>query len=75
MDVYFDNVGGPILDAVLPLMNNFGRIPLCGLVSQYNAIEPYGVKNLRELFNHRITLRGFVLSDHKALCGRRRRRR
>jgi NADPH-dependent curcumin reductase CurA len=65
VDVYFDNVGGPILDAVLPLVNNFGRIPLCGLVSQYNATEPYGVKNLREVFNRRITLRGFVLSDHR----------
>lgn len=65
VDVYFDNVGGPILDTVLQLMNNFGRIPLCGLVSQYNATEPYGVKNLREVFNRRITLRGFVLSDHK----------
>lgn len=65
VDVYFDNVGGPTLDAVLPLMNNFGRIPLCGLVSQYNATEAYGVKNLREVFNRRITLRGFVLSDHK----------
>jgi len=65
IDVYFDNVAGPVLDAVLPHMNNFGRIPLCGLVSQYNATEPYGLKNLRELFNHRITLRGFVLSDHK----------
>lgn len=65
IDVYFDNVAGPILDAVLPLMNNFGRIPLCGLVSQYNETEPHRLKNLRELFNHRVTLRGFVLSDHK----------
>lgn len=67
VDVYFDNVGGPILDAVLPLLNNFARIPLCGLVSQYNATEPYGMKNMREVFNKRVTLRGFVLSDHKDL--------
>ncbi|QHJ01693.1 zinc-binding dehydrogenase [Xylophilus rhododendri] len=67
VDVYFDNVGGPILDAVLPLCNNFARIPLCGLVSQYNATEPYGMKNLREVFNRRVTIRGFVLSDHKDL--------
>lgn len=66
-DIYFDNVGGPILDAVLPLLNNFARVPLCGLVSQYNAAEPYGVRNLREIFNRRVTLRGFVLSDHKDL--------
>lgn len=67
VDVYFDNVGGPILDAVLPLLNNFARVPVCGLVSQYNATEPYGVKHLREIFNRRVTMRGFVLSDHKAL--------
>lgn len=67
VDVYFDNVGGPILDVVLPLLNNFARIPLCGLVSQYNATEPYGVKHLREIFNRRVTMRGFVLSDHKDL--------
>jgi NADPH-dependent curcumin reductase len=66
-DVYFDNVGGPIFDTVLPLMRLFGRIPVCGLVSQYNATEPYGVKNMREVFNKRLTLRGFVLSDHKDL--------
>jgi NADPH-dependent curcumin reductase len=65
VDVYFDNVGGEILDAVLPLMNQFGRIPVCGLVSQYNAVEPYGVKHLREVFNRRLTMRGFVISDHR----------
>jgi|HigsolmetaGSP12D_1036236.scaffolds.fasta_scaffold01066_2 Putative NADP-dependent oxidoreductases len=67
IDIFYDNVGGPILDTVLPLLNNFARIPLCGLVSQYNAVEPYGVKHYREFFNHRVTLRGFVLSDHKDL--------
>jgi NADPH-dependent curcumin reductase len=64
-DIYFDNVGGEILDTVLPLMNLFGRIPVCGLVSQYNATEPYGVKHLREIFNRRLTMRGFVISDHR----------
>lgn len=65
VDIYFDNVGGEILDAVLPLMNNFGRIPLCGLISQYNRIDPYGMKNLREVFNKRLMIRGFVISDHR----------
>lgn len=69
-DVYFDNVGGAISDGVLPLMRLFGRIPLCGLVSQYNAAEPYGMKNFREVFNKRLTIRGFVLSDHKELWPR-----
>ncbi|WJS06217.1 NADP-dependent oxidoreductase [Roseibium aggregatum] len=64
-DIYYDNVGGPILDAALPHMRNNGRIPLCGLVSQYNATKPYGVTNLREVFNKRLTIRGFVISDHR----------
>ncbi len=67
IDVYFDNVGGPVLDAVLPLLANGARIPMCGVVSQYNATEPYGVRNLREIFNHRASVRGFVLSDHREL--------
>jgi len=66
-DVYYDNVGGMIFDAALPLMRLTGRIPLCGLVSQYNETEPYGVKNMREVFNKRLTIRGFVISDHRDL--------
>jgi len=64
IDVYFENVGGPILDAVLRRVNPFARIPLCGLISQYNATEPYGVKNISSLLVNRITLRGFIVSDH-----------
>ena len=45
VDIYFENVGGDMLDAVLPRINPFARIPLCGLISEYNANEPYGVKN------------------------------
>jgi NADPH-dependent curcumin reductase CurA len=67
VDIYFENVGGAILDAVLPLLKHGARIPLCGMVSQYNATTPYGVHNLREIFNHRVTMRGFVISDHRDL--------
>jgi NADPH-dependent curcumin reductase len=64
IDVYFENVGGPLLDLVLARLNTFARIPLCGLVSQYNATEPYGVKNFAALLTNRVTLRGFIISDH-----------
>ena len=64
VDVYFENVGGPILDMVLPRLNAFARIPLCGLVSQYNATEPYGVKSFASLLANRVTLQGFIVSEH-----------
>jgi NADPH-dependent curcumin reductase CurA len=64
VDVYFENVGGEILDMVLGRLNAFARIPLCGLVSQYNAKEPYGVKNFAALLINRVALRGFIVSDH-----------
>jgi len=64
VDVYFENVGGAILDMVLTRLNAFARIPFCGLVSQYNATEPYGVKNIASLLTNRVTLRGFIVSEH-----------
>lgn len=64
IDVYFENVGGTILDLVLTRMNTFARIPLCGLVSQYNAEEAYGVKNFGSLLANRVKLQGFIVSDH-----------
>jgi NADPH-dependent curcumin reductase CurA len=66
IDVYFDNVGGEILDTVLRRMNPFGRIPLCGVISQYNATQPYGVKNTRSLLINRIKLQGFLVFDYSA---------
>jgi NADPH-dependent curcumin reductase len=39
IDIYFENVGGPVFDAVLPLLNNFARIPVCGLIAHYNAAK------------------------------------
>jgi NADPH-dependent curcumin reductase CurA len=63
IDVVFENVGGPVLDAALRLMNPFGRIAICGLVSQYSATDPYGVKNLRSVLTNRLRVQGFIVSD------------
>jgi NADPH-dependent curcumin reductase CurA len=63
VDVYFDNVGGEVLDAVLGRLNPFARIPLCGLVSQYSATEPYAVRGFRSLLVNRVKLQGFIVSD------------
>ena len=64
IDVYFDNVGGEILDTVLRRLNAFARIPLCGLISQYNATEPYAIKNSGALLVNRVKLQGFIVTDH-----------
>lgn len=64
IDVYFENVGGPILDSVLPLMNTFGRIPVCGLISAYNATSvPDGPKNFRAVLTQRLRVQGLIVSD------------
>jgi NADPH-dependent curcumin reductase CurA len=68
IDVYFDNVGGDHLDAVLGAMNQNGRVAMCGAVSVYNATERQpGPANLPLAIGKRITLRGFIVSDHMAL--------
>ncbi len=65
IDVYFDNVGGPLLDLVLPRMREGGRIALCGMIAQYNdADHPHGVTQLWQLVVKRLTLRGFLTYDH-----------
>ena len=68
IDVYFENVGGPVTDAVLPLLNLYARIPLCGLVSQYNvASAPEGPDRLPEfmrlVLTKSLTIRGFIQSE------------
>jgi hypothetical protein len=63
IDIYFENVGGVILDLVLARLNSFARIPLCGLISNYNAAEPYAVKNFGALLTSRATLRGFIVTE------------
>ena len=64
IDVYFDNVGGAILDACLKLMNFKGRIPTCGLISQYNATEPVpGPYNYPMILMQRLRVEGFIVLD------------
>jgi NADPH-dependent curcumin reductase len=67
IDCYFENVGGEILDAALRRMNPFSRVAVCGLVSQYNATEPYGVKTFQSILTNRIKVQGFIVSDRMEL--------
>jgi leukotriene B4 12-hydroxydehydrogenase/15-oxo-prostaglandin 13-reductase len=67
VDCYFENVGGEIMDAVLRRMNAFSRIAVCGLISQYNATEPYGVKAIQSILTNRIKVQGFIVSDRMEL--------
>jgi len=67
IDCYFENVGGEILDAVLRRTNAFARIAVCGLISQYNATEPYGVQTFQAILTNRIKVQGFIVSDRMNL--------
>ncbi len=64
IDIYFENVGGEILDTVLTQLNAFARIPLCGLVSQYNTTHPYALRNFGALLANRVKLQGFIVGEH-----------
>jgi NADPH-dependent curcumin reductase CurA len=66
-DVLFENVGGEGLDAMLRLMSAHSRIAICGLISQYNATEPYGYRNLRSVLVNRVRMQGFIVSDRMEL--------
>lgn len=65
VNVLFENVGGPVFDAVLQRIADHARIALCGNISQYNAKEPYGVKGMRQLLMHRVSVYAFVIADHR----------
>jgi len=63
VDIYWENVGGETLDAVLTNANIFARIIGCGMISDYASSEPYGVKNLMNIVSKRIRFEGFIQGD------------
>ena len=68
VDVYFDNVGGPVSDAVFLNLNFWARVALCGSISQYNTTEP-GPRLLGTFVGKRVTMRGFIVWDFNAKYG------
>jgi hypothetical protein len=73
IDVYFENVGGAVFDAVYPLLNAFARVPVCGLIAHYNDTEAkspkWAASLMRNVLTKRLTIRGFIVSDFAAIHG------
>ena len=70
IDVYFENVGGAVFEAVFPLLNAFARVPVCGLIAHYNDTETttpkWAAAMMRAVLTKRLTIRGFIVSDFAA---------
>jgi NADPH-dependent curcumin reductase CurA len=71
IDVYFENIGGAIWQAVLPLLNTFARVPVCGLIAQYNGVgkgdgTDWLPATMREILSKSLTLRGFIYNEFAA---------
>ena len=76
IDVYFENVGGKVFEAVYPRLNNFARIPVCGLIADYNTIfgpdtptPKWANSIMRAILVKRLTFRGFIVTDFAAMHG------
>jgi NADPH-dependent curcumin reductase len=73
IDVYFENVGGAVFEAVFPLLNAFARMPVCGLIAHYNDTESAAPKwagaMMRNVLTKRLTIRGFIVSDFASRHG------
>jgi len=66
LDVYFDNVGGDILDFALNRLNKGARIVLCGAISEYNSVKPKGLQSYLSLISQRAKIEGFIVFDYAA---------
>jgi NADPH-dependent curcumin reductase len=64
IDVYWENVGGAVQQAVFSRLNDFGRMVMCGMVSEYNDVEPRPGPNLMAAVRKRLKIQGFIVSDH-----------
>jgi NADPH-dependent curcumin reductase CurA len=73
IDVYFENVGGAVFEAVFPLLNAFARMPVCGLIAQYNdtqaTVPRWASSMMRAVLTKRLTIRGFIVTDFAARHG------
>jgi NADPH-dependent curcumin reductase CurA len=70
IDVYFENVGGAVFEAVFPLLNAFARVPVCGLIAQYNdtqaTVPKWAPSMMRAVLTKHLTIRGFIVGDFAA---------
>jgi NADPH-dependent curcumin reductase CurA len=69
VDIDFENVGGAVLQAIWPLLNDFARVVVCGLVAHYNDPTPAPSADFRAVLTKRLTVRGFIIIDHNARFG------
>lgn len=70
IDIYFENVGGDHLEAAIAVMNPHGRIPMCGMISQYNATEPTPApRNLSMVIGKQILIKGFLVGAYRNRMG------
>jgi NADPH-dependent curcumin reductase CurA len=66
VDIYFENVGGAVQQAVWPLLNPFARVPVCGVIAQYNATAPSPGPDIATILRRRLLVRGFIVWDFAA---------
>jgi NADPH-dependent curcumin reductase CurA len=65
IDVYWENVGGTVQQAVFPRLNDFGRMVMCGMVAEYNDVEPRPGPNLMAAVRKRLKIQGFIVGDSR----------